>query len=270
MNFSLLMSVYKYDDASFLEQALKSIEANSLIPTDFVLVCDGELTDELNNIVDNYANRLPFNVIRLPHNVGLGRALQTGIDYCKCEWVARFDADDICVLDRFEKQIAFIKQNPDVDVVGGQIVEFVNDPNEINTHKKVVPTSYHHIYHYAKSRNPINHMTVMIKKSAVLDVGNYRHAPLYEDYDLWVRMLTKGYKLANTDEVLVYVRGGGNMYQRRGGVSYAQQEIKMQIGFYKMGLISVLQLIVNVMIRVPIRLIPSKLRGVIYNSFLRQ
>ncbi len=264
------MSVYQYDEAKFFEQALRSIEENSVKPKDFVLVCDGALTPDLDEIIEDYTNRLLINVVRLPHNVGLGRALQTGIDHCQYEWVARFDADDICVSDRFAKQVAFIKENPNIDVVGGQIIEFSNDPNDINAQKKVVPAGHYQIHNYAKSRNPINHMTVMFNKSAVLEAGNYQHAPLYEDYDLWVRMLIKGFKFANIDEVLVYVRGGENMYQRRGGVSYAQQEIKMQIGFYKMGLISVLQLIVNVIIRVPIRLIPSKLRGVIYNSFLRQ
>lgn len=270
MNFSLLMSVYKYDDASFLEQALKSIEANSLIPTDFVLVCDGDLTAELNDIIDDYARRLPFNIIRLPSNLGLGRALQTGMDYCKCEWVARFDADDICVLDRFAKQIAFIKQNPNVDVVGGQIIEFANDPDEINTHKKTVPTKHEQIYDYAKSRNPMNHMTVMFKKSAVLAVGSYQHAPLYEDYDLWVRMLMKGFKFANIDEVVVHVRAGHNMHRRRGGVSYANQEILMQTKFYKLGFIPYGRMLKNLMIRVPIRLVSNRVRSIIYNKFLRQ
>ena len=270
MKFSLLMSVYQYDDAKFLEQALRSIEVNSIRPADFVLVCDGELTDELNDIIDDYANRLVINIVRLSDNIGLGRALQVGVNHCQYEWVARFDADDICVLDRFAKQIAFIKQNPNVDVVGGQIIEFANDPDEINTHKKTVPTKHEKIYDYAKSRNPMNHMTVMFKKSAVLAVGSYQHAPLYEDYDLWVRMLMKGFKFANIDEVVVHVRAGHNMYRRRGGVSYANQEILMQTKFYKLGFIPYGQMLKNLMIRVPIRLVSNRVRSIIYNKFLRQ
>ena len=270
MKFSLLMSVYQYDDAGFFEQALQSIEANSVKPTDFVLVCDGELTPELDEMIEDYTSRLVINVLRLPHNVGLGRALQKGIDQCKCEWVARFDADDICVMDRFSKQISFINKNPDADVIGGQVIEFIHDPNEINVNKKSVPTNHDQIYNYAKSRNPINHMTVMFRKSAVLEAGNYQHAPLYEDYDLWVRMLMKGFKFANIDKVLVYVRAGDNMYRRRGGVSYAQQEVTMQLGFYKIGFLSFLQLIKNLILRIPIRLIPSSVRGLIYSNILRQ
>lgn len=270
MKFSLLMSVYQYDDAKFFEQALRSIEANSVKPTDFVLVCDGVLTPELDEIIKDYTSRLLINVVRLPHNVGLGRALQTGINYCQYEWVARFDSDDICISDRFAKQVAYIKDNPNVDVVGGQTIEFVNDPNEKGARKKIVPTSHCQIDKYAKSRNPINHMTVMFNKSAVLEAGNYQHAPLYEDYDLWVRMLMKDFKFANIDDVLVYVRAGDNMYRRRGGVSYAQQEIKMQYSFYKLGFLSFLQLIKNLILRIPIRLIPSSIRGVIYSKILRQ
>ena len=269
MKFSLLMSVYQYDDAKFFEKALRSIEANSVKPTDFVLVCDGPLTDKLNCIIENYASRLPIRLIKLTSNVGLGKSLQTGIEHCRCEWIARFDADDICVLDRFAKQVSYIKENPDIDVLGGQVIEFANDPNEINAQKKTVPTCHHQILNYAKSRNPINHMTVMFKKSTVLEAGNYQHAPLYEDYDLWVRMLMKGYKFANSNDVLVYVRAGDNMYRRRGGMSYAKQEIFMQTKFYKLGFLSIFRLIKNVMIRVPVRLMPSKLRGVIYARLLR-
>ena len=270
MKFSLLMSVYQYDNASFFKQALQSIEANSIKPTDFVLVCDGELTPELDEIIEDYTSRLVINVLRLPHNVGLGRALQTGVDKCKCEWVARFDADDICVMDRFSKQISFIKKNPDADVVGGQIIEFANDPNEINARKKVVPTDHRKIANYAKSRNPMNHMTVMIKKSAVLDSGSYQHAPLYEDYDLWVRMLIKGFKFANSDDVLVYVRAGENMHERRGGLNYAKQEAKMQTSFYNIGFISSIDLMRNLAIRIPIRLIPNRLRSLFYSVVLRK
>lgn len=269
MKFSLLMSVYQYDDAKFFEQALRSIEANSIRPADFVLVCDGTLTNELNKVINHFGKKLSVNVVRLKSNVGLGVALQTGISHCQYEWVARFDADDICVSDRFAKQIAYIKDNPNIDVVGGQIIEFANDPNEINAQKKTVPSGHHQIYNYAKSRNPVNHVTVMFKKSAVLDAGNYQHSPLYEDYDLWVRMLMKGFKFANIDEVLVYVRAGETMYQRRGGIFYAKQEIKMQYGFYKLGFFSCLQLVRNLTLRIPIRLIPSSIRGLIYSKILR-
>ena len=83
-------------------------------------------------------------------------------------------------------------------------------------------------------------------------------------------MLMKGFKFANIDEVIVCVSAGDDMYERQGGLTYAKQEIKMQTEFYKLGFISAFQLLRNLMIRVPVRVIPSKLRGLIYTNFLRQ
>lgn len=270
MKFSLLMSVYKKDNPQFFDQALQSVESSTIKPTEVVLVCDGQLTTELEQIIDKYENRLPINLIRLPNNVGLGQALQIGMNHCQYEWIARFDADDICSLDRFAEQIAFIENQPDIDVVGGQIIEFDKDPHEQNLRKKRVPMRHDDICHYAKSRNPMNHMTVMFRKSAVIEAGNYQHAPLYEDYDLWVRMLIKGFRFANIDDVLVYARAGDKMYLRRGGMSYAKQEVKMQIGFYRLEFISAYQVSKNLMIRIPIRLVSNRVRSLAYAKILRQ
>lgn len=269
MKFSLLMSVYPKDNSELFRQALQSILVNSLQPAEVVLVCDGPLTIELEKVIDYYDNKFSMILLKLNENVGLGRALQLGIKHCHCEWVARFDADDICSSNRFANQVAFIEKNSSIDIVGGQIIEFDNDPNDIDACIRQVPTDHNDIYNYARLRNPINHMTVMFKRSAVLEAGNYQHAPLYEDYDLWVRMLMKGYKFANMNEILVYARAGDKMYQRRGGLSYARQETVMQYSFYKLGFLSSFQLIKNVILRIPIRLVPSNIRKAIYSKLLR-
>lgn len=269
MKFSVLMSVYQADNPIFFDQALKSIVANTIQPTEVVLVCDGKLTTELEQVIDDYQHKLPMHLLRLESNVGLGLALQAGLKYCTYEWVARFDADDICCMDRFERQVCFLQQHPNIDVLGGQIIEFNNNPHEHNAHRKLVPMSHDRIHRYTKSRNPMNHMTVMFRKSAVIEAGNYQHRPLYEDYDLWVRMLLSANKFANIDEVLVYARAGNSMYHRRGGLSYAKQEAIMQIKFYKLGFISFFDLIKNLIFRIPVRLAPNRLRGAIYSIFLR-
>lgn len=269
MKFSVLMSVYQADNPVFFGQALQSIVMSTITPTELVLVCDGKLTAELEQVIDNYQHKLPINLLRLDNNVGLGLALQAGLKHCTYEWVARFDADDICCDDRFAKQIVFLKSNPNIDVLGGQILEFNEYPNEENIIKKRVPLQHERIKKYASSRNPVNHMTVMFRKSTVLEAGNYQHAPLYEDYDLWIRMLLNGYRFTNISDVLVYARAGNEMYKRRGGLSYARQEIKMQMKFQKSGFISSTCLIKNLMVRVPIRLMPNSLRKIAYSKFLR-
>lgn len=269
MKFSVLMSVYKNDVPRFFEQALQSVKSNSIKPTEVVLVCDGLLTDELEQVIVKYKDKLALNLVRLESNVGLGTALQLGIEYCQYEWIARFDADDICDLTRFEKQINFIKNYSDIDILGGQIIEFNENVDEKKLKRKRVPIIQDDIYIYAKSRNPMNHMTVMFRKSAVIAAGNYQNAQYYEDYDLWVRMLLKGYKFANMDEFLVYARAGEGMYGRRGGMNYLKQEICMQIKFFDLQFISLFQLSKNLTLRMPVRLLPNRVRGIIYSKLLR-
>lgn len=264
------MSVYHADNPIFFDTALQSLVTNTIKPTEIVLVCDGELTEDLEQIIYNYRNKLTINLIRLDKNVGLGLSLQAGLTKCQHEWIARFDADDVCCNNRFEKQIEFIKKNPYIDVFGGQIIEFNVSPKETTIVKKRVPYKQHIIQKYAKSRNPINHMTVMFRKSAVLAAGNYHDNYLYEDYELWVRMLLNGYKFANIDAVLVYARTGKAMYRRRGGLSYAKQEIKMQYRFFKLGFLNWGQFLRNLIIRIPIRLVPNSIRGLVYLVFLRR
>lgn len=77
-------------------------------------------------------------------------------------------------------------------------------------------------------------MTVIFKKSAVLESGNYRDFLWFEDYDLWVRMIQKGYKVANIPEVLVNVRAGDEMFARRGGWRYLKQDVVFQINIKRL------------------------------------
>lgn len=179
------------------------------------------------------------------------------------------DTDDICLPNRFEKQMDFIQNNPEISVVGGQIIEFEEKIDDSQTIKQV-PISHEQIVQYAKSRNPINHMTVAFRKSAVVAVGNYRHAPLYEDYDLWVRLLIDGQKFANLPDVLVYARAGNAMYERRGGWDYAKNEWAMQKSFYQLGFLTRVQMLKNLIIRLPVRLLPNTVRACIYQVLLRK
>ncbi len=264
------MSVYKHDIAADFGTALNSIVDNNLWPNEIVLVCDGSLNAELEHTIERYVKVLPLNVYRLTKNVGLGQALAYGLNQCQYDWIARFDADDICATDRFEKQIHWLMNDSSIDVLGGQIIEFNKSISEVSTVYKKVPLEHSAIYNYAQSRNPMNHMTVMFRKSAVLHVGGYQHSPLFEDYDLWVRMLLAGYTFANLEDVLVYARAGDSLYERRGGFSYAKKEASVQYRFYKLGFLSTYHLIKNLAVRLPIRLLPNSFRRTLYSNFLRQ
>ena len=266
-HFSVLLSVYNKENPSFLRESLDSIYSQSLQPNEVVLVKDGPLTEELNKCIEYYQHKFStFKVISLSTNSGLGKALNEGLKHCTCELVARLDTDDIAKPNRFKKQINIFKDNPNIDVCSSWIEEFENDIENILATKKL-PEYHKDIEKYAKHRCPINHPAVMYKKEAVLRVGGYSGFP--EDYCLWIKMLMNGAIFYNIQESLLYFRFSRDVIKRRGGWEYAKADIKSQLSFYKMGFISIVTLIYNILIRVSVRLIPYSLRSYTYRKLLR-
>jgi glycosyltransferase involved in cell wall biosynthesis len=266
------MSVYEKEAPAFFNLAMQSIwDEQTLKPDEIVLVKDGSLGTELNKAVKSWQEKLSdtLKVIALPQNVGLGDALNEGLKHCTFEWVARMDTDDISHPKRFEKQISFLESHSDIDVVGSWIGEFENDRNKIYTSRNL-PCTHQEIVKFAKKRTPLNHMTVIFRKSAVLQAGSYNGFRFLQDYCLWVCMIQCGAKFANLPEQLVSVRGGRMMAQRRGGMYYAIDEYKMQKYFLKIGFLNYAEFLRNEFIRFSVRIIPSRLRAIVYNIFLRQ
>ncbi|WP_305818612.1 glycosyltransferase [Photobacterium leiognathi] len=224
MFFSILMSIYKNEKAEFFEQCMDSIYNQSLQSKDIVIVHDGPLKSELYQVLDKWKSLLPITEIVLPENVGLGEALNTGLIHCKYDLVARVDTDDINLPNRFQIQYEYMTNNPDTVMCGSHISEFEDRPEEIVSLRKV-PLG-NEIAKCIFKRNPFNHMSVMYRKSAVLDSGGYKHLKFMEDYYLWVRMHLKGYKLDNIDLVLVNARIGNGMLERRKGIDYYKSELK--------------------------------------------
>ena len=270
--FSVLISVYWKENPLYLTESLKSIYyCQSLKPSEIVLVEDGPLSDDLYRVIQNFANDNPnlLRILKLEENVGLGKALEMGMQYCSYEIIARMDSNDICDPQRFEKQIKFLEDNPKIDIVGSWIAEFIKSPGEVVFIRKV-PKTHSEIFKFAKFRNPMNHITVMFKKTAVLRAGSYKHFLLFEDYYLWLRMLMNNAKFANIPECLVFVRAGNNMLNRRRGINYLNNEIKMQKEMLNMGFISYLQFIRNLIFRGTVRLTRGRLMKYIYKTFARK
>ncbi len=255
-NFSVLISVYFKENSSFFEKALSSIwDDQTLQPTEIVVVKDGELTPELDSVLIDFSKKAPVKVVALSTNVGLGKALALGLDACSYELVARMDSDDVAVATRFEKQISYLMENPTVSFISSQIAEFDNVPTNTKSIRNV-PVDQHSIVRFSKSRNPMNHMAVVFKKSAVVSVGGYLPFLGYEDYYLWVRMLKAGFQAHNHPEVLMYARVGNNMLARRQGFTFFKQEIKLQRTFKKLGHITIVQFLKNIITRALPRLLP--------------
>lgn len=267
--FSVLMSVYKREQGEYLKEALRSIFQQTVPPSEVVLVKDGPLTDELENVIADFVKRYDtLKVIALSENRGLGNALNVGLDACTNDLVARMDSDDLSLSDRFETQLRAFETDPEVSVVGGWITEFEENPDQIITYRKV-PESDSELKNFFTSRNPLNHVTVMFRKKDVQEAGGYQHFHLFEDYWLWARMIKNGVKFHNVQKVLVNVRGGAAMAARRGGWKYVKSAVKFQWRIWKMGLISVGQLLKNIFIRFCVYMMPNELRSWIYKNILR-
>ena len=265
MKFSVLMSVYYKEDPKYLKEAIESILNQTVMPSEIVIIKDGKLGDNLNNILDQFDKNYKslFKFIEFEENQGLGIALRRGVEECSYEIIARMDTDDIAAKNRFERELA-IMQEKNLDMVGSNIVEFDGNIENIIS-KRNVPDTDENIKSYAKKRNPFNHMTVMYKKSAVLKAGNYKNFLWFEDYNLWIRMIMNGAKMYNIQENLVYARTGASMFERRGGVKY----IKIQNEMLKIKFISYKEFMFNILTRSAVRIMPNKLRGFVYMKMLR-
>ena len=266
--FSVLMSVYYKEQAEYLDKALESVLINqSLKPSELVLVADGQLTNELYRTIDKYKERFSnLKLVQLPQNVGLGKALNEGLMHCSYEWVARMDSDDISTPDRFEKQFEHIKSHPDIDVLGTALSEFESNPNEITAIKQCPKN----IDSYIKFRSPLNHATVVYKKSVVLSVGGYVHCPYMEDYHLWIRLYASGWKLTSLEDSLYLCKMDSDTFQRRGGKQYVKSEYQIQELLLSSKIISYPRFFLNVAVRCSARIIPNSMRAFLYKTFLRR
>lgn len=269
--FSVVLPVYAGDDPGYLNEAIESTLSQTVMPSELVIVEDGDLTEQLYGVLNRWKQQYS-SVVRRTYNEsnrGLSRSLIKGVNKASHEYVARMDADDICLEDRFEKQLQYLTENDTVDVLGGYIREFSTDESTAETIREV-PTTHAEIQQMAKFRNPMNHVTVLFRRESVIRAGNYRPVDRMEDYDLWVRMLLNGATFANIPDVLVRVRGGPEMYSRRGGLEYAREEIRMQREFRSWDFTNQVQFYRNLLLRTGLRFVPNTIRGNIYKLFARE
>lgn len=269
--FSVLMSIYYKENPEWFTTALDSIINQTLRPDEIVLVEDGPLTDELYQVIEEYNTKYSnlFKIVPLEKNSGLGNALRVGVLNCSYEFIARMDTDDIAREDRFEKQIQYLKEHKDIDVVGSWVTEFEQTPDNVIAYRNL-PVMYNDVYKYAKFRCPLSHMSVVMKKSVVIDSGNYIEMKFVEDYYLWARILNNGYKIANISEYLVNVRAGDYMLKRRANLSYFfNGEYQLQKELLNIKFINNLEFLKNVISKFLLRALPYRLMALIYRKFLR-
>ena len=265
---SVLIAVYKNDNPILFKKALNSIFLNTLIPDEIVLIIDGKINTDLENIIKIFNKKYNFIIVRNKRNLGLDKSLNIGLNHVSNEIIFRCDADDVNKSNRFEEQFKYLSKNKEISVLGGQINEF-DEANQYSG-SRCVPTTLQGIVKYARYRNPMNHQTIAMRKSALDAVGGYPENTIYkEDYILWVRMLAQGLIIRNLPQSLVDVAAGDSLMNRRGGLKYAFGELTVQRELVAARISPVYLAVFVFILKFLIYLAPSRILSSFYRKRLR-
>lgn len=269
--YSVLMSVYDRELPENLNESLESMLMQSYPPSDFVLVCDGKLTNELNIIVKSFENEFKkiFKIVRIDENVGTGKALNQGIKACKCQYIVRMDSDDISLPNRCLKQMLLFAIRPSLDIIGTYVEEF-DDDTEKKVSVKEVPIMHKEIVKYSKRRNPFNRQSVAFRKDLAEKIGGYSDLKLCEDYEFAARMLNNGARGQNIPEVLVKYRVDKNTPEIRKSFRLTKGFIKVRWVIYRSGYIHFTDFFFPCMLQLGLFLLPRKFTHWVYKKFLRK
>lgn len=262
--FSLLLPFYAGDSPTFLARSLQSsVQDQTRCPDEVVLVRDGPVHADLTAVVEAFVEEAPVGtkVVTLEENVGLGRALEAGLAACTFDIVARQDADDVSLPDRFAIEVPVIEAG--ADIVGSALLE-IGDHEQHVLGRRNPPIDPEAIVQAARLRQPFFHPTVVYRREAVRAAGGYQHLASLEDYWLFARMIDSGAKVANVPDALVLYRVGAGAYARRGGWQLLRSEVALQGRLRRAGFISTGQYLRNILVRGGYRLVPVALREAAY------
>jgi len=266
--FTLLMPVYAGDAAVHFTKAFtSSVTGQSRRPDQVVLVQDGPVGAELEHAIEAAVTAAGVPVVhhRIDDNVGLARALTEGLALSAHDIVARMDADDISLPERFAKQVPLIEGG--LDLVGTGMLEFLDDIGSI-VGRRVPRTEQAEIVRYARFHDPFSHPTVVYRRSAVERAGGYQPLGLMEDYWLFARMIDTGANVGNLAEPLVMYRVGAGAYARRGGRAQWRSELALQRAMRGIRFTSRWQFLRNIGIRGAYRFVPEPVRRVAYRRLI--
>lgn len=303
--FSVIMSIYKSDQPELVRVALDSLLQQTLLPNEIVIVADGPVPAELEQEIESFKfrvsklrttpnpsfakggdlvpedgkesletrNQKPETIVTyLPQekNGGLGEAMRIAAEAAKYDYLARMDSDDICLPDRFEKQMKCFEEDPELSLVGGMITEFDGEPENIIA-KRILPLEDAEIKRMMRGRCAVNHVTVIFKKADLMKSGNYQPFWKQEDHYLWARMIEHGCKFRNIPDVVVNVRSGKDQIARRGGLRFYKSVVRVFWYMYRHGLISFGYFLYICTVRGIVQvLMPNRLRTWVYLHLLRK
>jgi len=269
--YTVLMSVYAKENPDYLIQSIVSMLSQTVKPDEILILKDGLLTDELDNVLNELqsSNLDTVKIVSFKDNRGLGKVLADGVMLSKNNLIARMDSDDIANTNRCELQLNEFLRDPTLDIVGSNVTEFTDSvANVISTRK--MPETHEEILAFSYRRNPFAHPSVMIKKDATLAAGNYRSFKFCEDYDLWVRMILNGAKCYNVQKSLVSMRISPDFYKRRGGANYVKSIVKFKKELHDIGYFNKKDFTLSAGSTVLVGLVPNFIRSKLYTHMLRK
>lgn len=268
--YSVLTTLYAKEKPEFLRACLDSMLAQTVPPSEYVIVKDGPLTEELENVLSEYAQRYEiFKMVCLNENMGCGEASIAGMNACTYDLVARIDSDDISMPNRCELEIKCFMEDPELVVVGSDMYEFEEDPSVIVSEKKM-PYSQEEIYKFGKRRNPFNHSTVMMRKSIVQKHGGYAPIRRALDLELFTKLLYQGCKCKNLDKPLVLFRTGNSRVKRKKNWTNLKCDLGVYKRNYKEKYISLFDLFFVTVRQVVFFLMPDGLARFLYSKIYRK
>lgn len=268
--YSVIMSVYHKVNPYDLEMSIMSILNQTYQTNEFILIKDGPLTKEQENILNKMINknRKIFKIYEFEQNMGAGVAYNKGIDMCTNKWAAIMDSDDFAVETKFEKQMKYLSEHQDLDAIGSNAVEFLgNVDNIIST--RIMPETNEEIIKFGHGRCPMIQPTVVFKVDSVKKAGSYQHSPLTEDFDLYIRMIRNKCKFYTYQEVLYYIRTSDDFFKRRGGFKYLKPILSFKYKWFKRKYFTFPQFLKTALSSTIVSIMPNKLRTIIYKKFLR-
>lgn len=263
------MPLWHKERFDYLKQSLQSMIEQSIPPQEFVFVLDQPISKKMKTLIQSLlpdSIELQFVEAYHLHGQGLGALLREGITKCSCPYIARMDSDDISLPSRCEKELQLFAVFPDLAAVGSYLTEFSHTPKEPHSVRRV-PQQGISIRHFARYRNPMNHSTVMLKKSAVLSAGNYAaHFSYCEDYELWYRMIQKGYALYNIQESLLFYRTGTDFLDRRSRKGNRHAYLKLRKIMLQDHFINCFEFILFTFIQYFFSVSPNYVKKIIYHN----
>lgn len=268
--YSVVMTVYWRENPDFLRVSMESILCQTVPTDDFIIVCDGPLPKELDEVILSYAqNRPEITVIRRKVNGGAGAAAQTGLNACRHNLVMRLDSDDYSYPHRAERQLLEFSKEPDLAICGSFMAEFKESCDNV-VQVREVPCDMQSILNFGRRRNPFNNITVMYRLDAVMAVGGYSDLRRCEDYELFAKMLQQGFRAKNIPEILSCARIDDGTLGRRASLDTTKGFIQLHWNLYKSGFASLVDFLVPSLLQIGYLLVPGPIRDSIYTKTMRK